>query len=155
MPKTAISTFNGKLLRNLREQRGLTLVDLSKLTGIHSGIIGRWERGSSKPSDEGLIDVLDALNCDLYEVIDTSPQDANLATVRLAQGFTRAELAEALGLSPTGWGPIEIGATPLSGSRIEQLIDVLELPHKSDKQRDASRHYLTRVALRTREEYYS
>jgi len=48
-------------LRDLRKQKTLSQSDLAKLAGVHYNHIGRYERGTSRPSADTLKRLADAL----------------------------------------------------------------------------------------------
>ena len=48
---TVCIVMKGKELRLIRQQLGLTQVDLSKLVGVTSNTIARWERGEVSISE--------------------------------------------------------------------------------------------------------
>jgi ribosome-binding protein aMBF1 (putative translation factor) len=52
----------------LREQQGLTQMQLAERTGIDQGDISRIERGSAMPNERTLIRIANALNADLMLV---------------------------------------------------------------------------------------
>ena len=43
------------LVRNLREQSGLSQRDFAKKLGVSSGYVGQWEMGISQPADDMLL----------------------------------------------------------------------------------------------------
>ena len=52
----------------LREQHGLTQIQLAERSGIDQGDISRIERGSAMPNEKTLIGIADALSADLVLV---------------------------------------------------------------------------------------
>lgn len=59
----------GRNIRRLREDKGLSQVDLSKKAGIVQPQISRWERGLNLPQLDGLMKIAHALDIhvsDLY-----------------------------------------------------------------------------------------
>ena len=48
----------GKRIKSLRKNRGLTLMDMEKATGIGHSTISRWERGESVPNSSGIYKIL-------------------------------------------------------------------------------------------------
>ena len=62
----------GKVLRRLRERRGLTKVEVARRMGLKpssSGQIARWERGSCSPRFEALWDVVEAVEASLHDFL--------------------------------------------------------------------------------------
>ena len=68
--KDLASAF-GRRLRELREREGLTQDRLGKLSGLHSSIIGRLERGEHEPRLSSLLSVSRGLGVLPGELIDT------------------------------------------------------------------------------------
>ena len=48
----------GERIRSLRKNRGLTLMDVEKATGIGHSTISRWERGESVPNSSDIYKIL-------------------------------------------------------------------------------------------------
>jgi putative transcriptional regulator len=48
----------GERIRSLRKNRGLTLMDVEKATGIGHSTISRWERGESVPNSSEIYRIL-------------------------------------------------------------------------------------------------
>jgi transcriptional regulator with XRE-family HTH domain len=65
-----------KRLRQLRQQRGFLQAELAKKVGLHQNQIGRYERGSSRPSGEALKRLADVLGVSTDYLIDGSTEDA-------------------------------------------------------------------------------
>ena len=51
-----------KILKELREEKGLTLLALSKLVDISDSSLGRWEHGQADIKSEQLIVLADFFN---------------------------------------------------------------------------------------------
>jgi transcriptional regulator with XRE-family HTH domain len=65
-----------KRLRQLRQQRGFLQAELAEKVGLHQNQIGRYERGSSRPSGEALKRLADVLGVSTDYLIDGSTEDA-------------------------------------------------------------------------------
>ena len=63
-------------LRQLRKQKNLSQADLAKIVGVHYNHIGRYERGSSRPSAEALNKLAHALGVSSDYLIEGSTQEA-------------------------------------------------------------------------------
>lgn len=48
----------GERIRSLRKNRGLTLMDVERATGIGHSTISRWERGESVPNSSDIYKIL-------------------------------------------------------------------------------------------------
>lgn len=63
----------GKMLKKLREERGLSLNKLSEMTGISSSYINRLERSKRKsPGFPMLVTLAEALNVDVWVLAGSS-----------------------------------------------------------------------------------
>lgn len=59
----------GESIRTVREERGYSRERLARRTGLHIQTITRWEQGLSCPNALPLIEVADALNVSLDELV--------------------------------------------------------------------------------------
>lgn len=121
MSRTTIDHFSAERFKKLRAESGLSLAALARQAGITRSSIYQWEEGGTTPTVETLSIVMDVLHTPMSEVLDIKAGEATLKDVRILSGHTRAEVREALGMSPSGWGAIERGDTLLSEDRIEPL----------------------------------
>jgi transcriptional regulator with XRE-family HTH domain len=63
-------------LRALRKQKNLSQTELGKLAGLHYTHIGRFERGTSRPSGDTLKRLADALEVSSDYLLDGSTEEA-------------------------------------------------------------------------------
>lgn len=124
MAKTSVENFDAERFRQLREEAGLSITELAVRSRISRGTISQWEHHIATPSVETLSIAMAVLDAPVGEVIDVLPTAVDLKTQRILSGCTRAEVAEHLGLSTSGWGDIERGTTPLSMTRVEPLAEL-------------------------------
>lgn len=61
----------GIALRTLRQRRGLKQMELARNAGLSKGTLSQFETGQREPSLASLGRLLEALDCDLYELQDT------------------------------------------------------------------------------------
>lgn len=61
-------------LREKRESLGLTLQDVSNLTGIHPTTISSWELSNKQPKPKNRIKLADAYNCQLDELFENNAE---------------------------------------------------------------------------------
>ncbi len=59
----------GKLLQELRKEKGLTQEQLAEQTGVARRTVSRWETGSNMPDLDILIELSDLYNVDLREIL--------------------------------------------------------------------------------------
>ncbi|MCU7860698.1 MAG: helix-turn-helix domain-containing protein [Candidatus Thiodiazotropha sp. (ex Lucinoma kastoroae)] len=63
-------------LRSLRKQKNLSQTELGKLARLHYTHIGRFERGTSRPSGDTLKRLADALDVSSDYLLEGSTEDA-------------------------------------------------------------------------------
>ncbi|MET3945291.1 helix-turn-helix domain-containing protein [Corynebacterium mucifaciens] len=124
MARTSVEHFDPERFRQLREEAGLTITELASRSRISRGTISQWEHRIATPSVEMLSIVMAVLDEPVASVINVLPTALDLKTQRVLAGCTRAEVAEALGLSASGWGDIERGTTALSIDRVPVLAEL-------------------------------
>ncbi|WP_411293253.1 helix-turn-helix domain-containing protein [Streptomyces sp. CBMA156] len=76
----------GPRLRTAREQRGATLTDVSRTTGISPSTLSRIETGRRKPTLEVLLQLAKAYGISLDELAGTAPVTAPGPRIRTPQG---------------------------------------------------------------------
>ncbi len=59
----------GKLLQELRKEKGLTQEQLAEKTGVARRTVSRWETGSNMPDLDILIELSDLYDVDLREIL--------------------------------------------------------------------------------------
>ena len=60
----------GEKINQLRKEKNLTMLELSKKSGISAETLCNWKNGHTKPQGAKLKKVADALECDLKELYD-------------------------------------------------------------------------------------
>lgn len=63
-------------LKQLRQQKNLLQADLAKMVGVHENHLGRYERGTSRPSGEALKKLADALGVSIDYLVEGTTEDA-------------------------------------------------------------------------------
>ncbi len=85
----------GQKLKILREERGLTQEDLSKMIGVSSKTISRYESGESKPRYPRIYDdIAEALEIDKLDLL--SNEDAFVLSIKEKFGSYDANYASDL-----------------------------------------------------------
>ena len=59
----------GRLLQELRKEKGLTQEQLAEQMGVARRTVSRWETGSNMPDMDILIDLSDLYEVDLREIL--------------------------------------------------------------------------------------
>ena len=98
----------GSRLRDIRNQRKITVNDLAKMAGVSAGMISQIERNISSPSIRILERIRQALNVPLMELVDTSDHGADLSHTFIRRAHERPVMISKDGsvrkelLSPSG-----------------------------------------------------
>jgi len=98
--KSAVSVDVGIRLRQLREQRGLSIRALARKSGLSANALSLIERGRSSPSVSTLYKVAGAMNVPITTFFQTEPELHDVVHIRAGERtrvpFTRG-LVEGLG----------------------------------------------------------
>ena len=70
----------GEIIKQIRTDRGISITDLSRATGISKSALSRWERGIRVPTIDSFVIVLAALDTELA-TIRKSGRDAESRSV--------------------------------------------------------------------------
>lgn len=66
---TTVSKKIGKMVRNIRERKGITQEQLALNAGLNRAYIGYIERGERNPSTDTLVKIAKALKIQLHELL--------------------------------------------------------------------------------------
>ena len=86
-------------LKDLRQQAGLTQVDVAEELGISQPAYASWERGAKKPTQENLVKIAQILNVSVDYLVGNSEEKADeLDNIELlfrmnSKGLTDSEKA--------------------------------------------------------------
>ena len=89
-PKGRVQANPGAALRALRAQRGLTLADVSTLSGMNVSTLSKIENGKVAMTFEKLLRISEGLGVDMSEFIGSTTKDAPKL-----DGATRRSIARA------------------------------------------------------------
>ena len=64
-------------LKDLRQQAGLTQVDVAEALGISQPAYASWERGAKKPTQENLVKIAQILNVSVDYLVGNSEEKAD------------------------------------------------------------------------------
>lgn len=56
-------------IKNIREQAGLTQVEVAKALNVSQSAVAAWETGQTLPRADKLIDIAKLLNCTIEELL--------------------------------------------------------------------------------------
>lgn len=135
-------SFNN-ILKEKRENIGMTQEDLGSFVGVDDRTIGLWERGVSEPKADHVVMLADIFRCSVDELVGREfPTDyeeseetigkpfyKNVQTLRAKRGFyTIMPLAIAAGVSASGIRKWEFGCAYPQLKRLIRLADGLRCP---------------------------
>lgn len=83
----------GKRLRTIREQRGLTQIELGEAVGVSNRVIAYYEQDEAQPPGAMLVDLADALKVSTDELLGVKPlkEKASPKTARLRKRLQKIE----------------------------------------------------------------
>jgi transcriptional regulator with XRE-family HTH domain len=90
-PPEHVDRAVGQRLRDLRQDRGISLVELSKAAGLSIGFLSQIERGISSPSLKALASIADALGLPIAALFGAGPTGEDPGTV-VIQAADRATM---------------------------------------------------------------
>lgn len=99
MSRPSYRGFRGSFLKELREQRGWTQEQLAIATSVFPPMIGKWEREQVVPEARSVARLAEVLGVRPQDFTSVTLEDSTLVDLRLFAGLTRAEAAEAAGIS--------------------------------------------------------
>lgn len=89
----------GRRVRGLRNQRGLTLAELARRTGLSLPFLSRLERGAATMTIANLVRITAALAVPLKDMFEDGPRPARLALSRAGDARARGDRLAAAGYS--------------------------------------------------------
>ena len=73
MDKASLQILIGKRLKQLREEKNLTQIDLAHLCGFDKQVINRLEEGNNNPTAFKLQNIAEKLNIETSELLNFKP----------------------------------------------------------------------------------
>lgn len=126
--------IKGELIRQLREDKNLTLVELSQKAGLSVSYISEIERGSKKPSLKTLEKIARALNIPRGQLVEMNEDTQGISMgekvrlLREQKSITLSDFAEKVEISHTYLSDIERGVVCPAVATIRKLASELEIP---------------------------
>lgn len=122
--RTGIPGWDGSKLRALRRARNMTQKDLAAALGIPDTSIPRWEHGAP-PRAQTVKAIAEVLGIEIAELLTAQ---ATLASLRVIQGLTQAQVAERTGVPASTLSAIERGVFSPNQHTVELLAQVYDVP---------------------------
>ncbi|GGM79421.1 hypothetical protein GCM10012275_57520 [Longimycelium tulufanense] len=121
MGRRGIRGFDPNRLRTARTQAGLTLAELSTLSGVSAQTLSQWELGRTQPTPKPLAAVAKALDTTPHTLTALDADEVQLDDLRSRAGLTITEAAAALRIGETTLRELEHGRRPPSTDLIDAL----------------------------------
>ncbi|SLH38753.1 helix-turn-helix transcriptional regulator [Mycobacteroides abscessus] len=134
--------FKNHRMGELADRLGYGNVELAETMGVDRGTIKRWLAGRATPSPSFLAQLADVLKVPAQELYEVPEANRNLAYYRVLAGYSLAQLAPDLGISPMHLGRIESGVAPVPNHLLDLLqrrlkLDDLTMSDAMDRSRQA------------------
>ncbi len=120
-----VERFSPSKLREARNRRGLTQVQLAALLGQVQAGYSRYETGNQKPSASTLLKFAKALRVDVDELLEPGPTD--MALLRARRGLSQQDVADHLGMSRGWYRRIESREVPIAPDLLPGLSKLLKV----------------------------
>ena len=127
MPRRVLRGWDRDALRELRLSRGLSRIDVARLSHISLATIRHWENGQRFPQIDALRRVLKILTADAHDVIKIPESDRYPGDLRVLQCLTQPELAKKAEITTSSLREIERGIKNLSLNDAEKISRVLDV----------------------------
>jgi len=129
--------IKGELIRQLREDKNLTLVELSQKAGLSVSYISEIERGSKKPSLKTLEKIAQALNIPRGQLVEMNEDTKGISMgekirlLREKNNINLTEFASRIDISHTYLSDIERGVVCPAVATIRKIAGELDIPISS------------------------
>lgn len=110
--RNTVRGFSGATVRRLRIVRGLASDDFADLVGASVSAVWSWETGRTAPTPPTLVRIAQVLHVTPADLIAIPEHQLTLSDLRVEAGYTQADAARALDLSPNKLLRIEKGRLP-------------------------------------------
>ena len=68
---------SGEYIKKIRQEKGLSQKELGEKLGVSQQMIGQWETGKANPKIETIQKIADALEVELWEIVELDQMDEN------------------------------------------------------------------------------
>jgi len=127
--------INGNRIRELREERGLSLAEFAAKAGISTSYLSEIERGAKKPSLKTMDKIAASLNVSLSQLVSLEQEcDGGLSVgdkirlIREESGLNLSKCAEQIGISVSYLSEIERGNVNPSVDTLKAIAKILKTP---------------------------
>lgn len=119
---------NASAIAKVRIKKGWTQQQLASAIGANCRLISVWENGVAMPSVRYLAKIAKALDVDIRQLIEESPQKKysnNITKYRKAKKMSQAQLANEVGIAQGTISAYETGALLIPEETLERISKVL------------------------------
>ncbi|EFV14736.1 helix-turn-helix transcriptional regulator [Segniliparus rugosus] len=124
-PDRAIRGLDLAPLVKARAKHKMSRSELSRLTGLSTSTIQKWESGEVSPNIETVTKAAAALRVPLRRLIKVPVRQRTLADWRHLAGLSQTKTARALGLTTPAYAALERGETKLTPEKAARLAQLL------------------------------
>lgn len=137
MARRGVAGFDEARLRAAREAKRVddgsrpgrwTQAHVAELMGVERTYYLLWESGDQTPSPAALVRLAEVLGVTPGDLVDVDLDQASLGQLRHLVGLTQADVAQALGMSPSAYGLAEQGRRRFPPALVDKLAEVLDQP---------------------------
>ncbi|MCV7257007.1 helix-turn-helix transcriptional regulator [Mycobacterium hackensackense] len=125
MSRRVLRGFDAAAFATLRRERGFSVSDLARLSGVSLGTIHHWESGRRTPQIDILATVMTVLAAPIGAVVLIEEDQRFPGDWRVLKGLTQPQLAAQAQLSTAAVQRIELGEHPLSDANAHTLSGLL------------------------------
>jgi transcriptional regulator with XRE-family HTH domain len=119
-------TFDGQLIRSLRQKMAFTQRELARLTDVDAATISRIENGV-QPSARTLSKIASVLKVNPEELLRKAPSGTTLAHLREQKGMTQSMLAAQIKIPRAVLSDIETGQKRPSARMLQRILEALDV----------------------------
>ncbi len=127
MTRRVLRGFDRSAFRELRHRAGISVSDLSRLSGVSLSTIHHWEAGTRTPQVDILAAAMAVLETPIETVVLIDPDQRYPGDWRVMSGLTQPQLAARAHIATAILQRIERGEYPLSDKSAESLAAVLDI----------------------------
>ena len=125
MTRRVLRGFDPGAFSALRHRAGISVSDLSRLSGVSLSTIHHWEAGTRTPQVDILAAAMAVLNSPIHAVVLIDPDQRYPGDWRVMSGLTQPQLAANAHIATAILQRIERGEYPLSDKNADALAAIL------------------------------
>jgi len=119
--------FKYRKMIELAKKKNLGSSAIAERVGANQGTVNRWAKGVAVPSPTFIRRLADVLEVEPSELYKVAPKDQGLAYYRVLAGYSLAQLAPLVDISPVHLGRMETGNSAIPPRVCEALCTHLNI----------------------------